>query len=265
MSSQVISIANLDPVWQDVCLSGMQVMLARTPQDIRAAQKLRYEVFYEEMGAIPSPETEKNKYDGDAIDDHCDHLLVVDTNNNNNVIATYRLLRREKAKNLGRFYTASEYNIKPIIDFDGNILELGRSCVAKNHRTKPTMKLLWRGLGTYINLYSIDLMFGCASLAGTNPDDHAKALTYLYHNHLAPKEIRPRTLEDYYVNMDRCSLSDKDARRTLAQLPPLIKAYLRVGGFVGDGAYIDKQFNTTDVCIVVKTHLIEDRYIRQYF
>jgi len=107
-------------------------------------------------------------------------------------------------------------------------------------------------------------MFGCASLPGTDPDQLAVPLSYLYHHHLAPTELRTRALPERYVDMRRCDPASIDAERTLGMLPPLIKGYLRLGGFVGDGAVIDRQFNTTDVCVVVKTDLVTEKYSRHY-
>jgi putative hemolysin len=126
------------------------------------------------------------------------------------------------------------------------------------------MQLLWRGIAAYVFLHRIDLMFGCASLPGTNPDAIATELTYLYHHHLAPPALRPRALPERYVDMQRVDPSSLDPRRALVALPPLIKGYLRLGGFVGDGAVIDPQFNTTDVAVVVKTDLVTDKYYRHY-
>jgi putative hemolysin len=126
------------------------------------------------------------------------------------------------------------------------------------------MQLLWRGIAAYVFHYQIDLMFGCASLHGTDPDALAPELTYLYYNHLAPPAVRPRALPHRYVDMRRLMPNMLDAKRVQAQLPPLIKGYLRLGGFVGDGAVIDRQFNTTDVAVVVKTDLVTDKYYRHY-
>jgi putative hemolysin len=107
-------------------------------------------------------------------------------------------------------------------------------------------------------------MFGCASLPGTDPAALALPLSYLYHNHLAPAPLRPVALADRYISMDLMPADRIDPRAALALLPPLVKGYLRLGGFIGDGAVIDEQFNTTDVCIVVKTDLITDKYFRHY-
>lgn len=251
----------------DVRFGSLQVRLAVTPEDIDAAQALRYRVFYEEMGAKPSPEMALRQRDFDDYDQVCDHLLAVDHDRGERaeaVVGTYRLIRRSAAKQVGRFYSEAEYDIANIIAYPGEILELGRSCVDARARNQVTLQLLWRGNAAYVFHHKIDLMFGCASLPGTDPDALAAPLSYLHHHHLAPPALRPRALPDRYVNMNRLPSGAYDVRRTLAELPPLIKGYLRLGGFVGDGAVIDHQFNTTDVSIVVKTDLVTDKYYRHY-
>jgi putative hemolysin len=243
------------------------VRIATTQAEIDAVQALRYRVFYDEMGAIPTPEAARTRRDADAFDAVADHLLVVDHmigDGPESVVGTYRLIRKEAADAVGRFYSSDEYDISKMLAFPGRLLELGRSCVSPAHRGRATMQLLWRGIAAYVNLHRIDLMFGCASLPGIDPDQNAEQLTYLYENHLAPEEIRPRALESRYVEMRRIDPATLDARRTLAGLPPLVKGYLRLGGFVGDGAVIDTQFNTTDVAVVVKTDLVTQKYLRHY-
>ena len=243
------------------------VRIAATPQEIDAAQALRYRVFYDEMGAKPGKDAIVSHRDRDEFDAVADHLLVVDHAigpGPEGVVGTYRLIRQAAAARIGRFYSADEYDISTVIAFPGNVMELGRSCVHADYRGRAAMQLLWRGIAAYVFLHRIDLMFGCASLPGTDPDAIATELTYLYHNHLAPPAIRPRALPGRYVDMRRVSPASFDPRRALAALPPLIKGYLRLGGFVGDGAVIDPQFNTTDVAVVVKTDLVTDKYYRHY-
>jgi putative hemolysin len=126
------------------------------------------------------------------------------------------------------------------------------------------MQLLWNGIAAYVFHYDVTLMFGCASLPGTDPDALATPLSYLHYYHLAPSALRPRALNERYVDMRRLSIGAIDRGRTLTALPPLIKGYLRLGGFVGDGAVIDEQFNTTDICILVKTNLVTAKYSRHY-
>lgn len=243
------------------------VRLAGADDEVDAVQALRYRIFYEEMGASADPRTVRSKRDRDAFDEVADHLLVLDHALGPGlkaVVGTYRLIQRDAAAKLGRFYSASEYDIAPILSFPGRIMELGRSCVDAGYRNRAVMQLLWRGIAAYVFHYRIDLMFGCASLYNTDPEELATELTYLYYNHLAPPALRPRALPHQYVDMRRLPPAEIDARRALAQLPPLIKGYLRLGGFVGDGAVIDQQFNTTDVAVVVKTDLVTDKYYRHY-
>jgi putative hemolysin len=246
----------------------LAVRLAKNEAEILASQRLRYKVFYEEMAARPSGDMARERRDYDGFDPHCDHLLVVDLSAGYNpadyLVGTYRLIRRAAAQHQGGFYTAGEFDIAKIEALSGEILELGRSCVAREHRNRPTMQLMWLGISTYVLHYDIGIMFGCASLAGTNVDAVAQQLSYLYHFHLAPEAFRPRALPGRHAGMNLIAKDDIDPRRALAALPPLIKGYLRLGGFVGDGAVIDEQFNTIDVCIQVKTELVTEKYQRHY-
>jgi len=243
------------------------VRIAATEEEREAAQALRYRVFYEEMGARPDSRTARLRRDVDEFDDYADHLLVIDhaiSSGAKGVVGTYRLMQGDAAKKLGRFYTSSEYDISPLTDFPGRLLEVGRSCVDQRYRGRSAMQLLWRGIASYIFLHRIDVLFGCASLPGTDPDAVSDELTYLYHNHLAPPALRVRAVPERRVEMLRSDPQLLDHRRSLARLPPLIKGYLRLGGYVGDGAVIDEQFNTTDVAVLVKSELLADKYYRHY-
>ena len=251
----------------DIRSGPLQVRLAESAADIDAVQALRYRIFYESLGARPLPEMLRRQRDFDRFDNDCDHLLVLDRGNgrgSNPVVGTYRLLRRDAARRLGGFYSANEYDIAPLVAHRGEILELGRSCVDAAYRQRPAMQLLWNGIAAYVFHHDITLMFGCASLPGTDPDALATPLSYLHYYHLAPSSLRPRALSERYVDMRRLSIDAIDPGRALAALPPLIKGYLRLGGFVGDGAVIDEQFNTVDVCILVKTDLVTSKYSRHY-
>jgi putative hemolysin len=243
------------------------VRLADGRVEIDAVQALRYRVFYQEMGARADPDTTGSQRDKDVYDTVADHLLVVDHSlgeGPESVVGTYRLIQREAAARIGHFYSSDEYDIRPIEAIPGRILELGRSCVDNGYRNRSVMQLLWRGIAAYVFQHKIELMFGCASLPGIDPDAIATELTYLYYNHLAPAAIRPRALPHRYIEMRRLDREEIDPRAALTRLPPLIKGYLRLGGFVGDGAVIDQQFNTTDVAVVVQTDLVTDKYYKHY-
>lgn len=243
------------------------VRLATAMDELDAVQALRYRVFYREMGAKPDAEAIATERDRDRFDAIADHLLVINHDLGDGaagVVGTYRLIRQEAAAHIGRFYSADEYDLSVLQRFPGRLLELGRSCVDTAYRSRAVMQMLWRGIAAYVFLHEIDLMFGCASLPGTDPDALATELSYLYTAHLAPEQIRPRALPSRFVDMERLVPDMIDQKRVLNALPPLIKGYLRLGGFVGDGAVIDWQFNTTDIAVVVQTDLVTEKYYRHY-
>ncbi len=255
------------PGFGELRSGNLGVRLAVDAAEVDAVQALRYRVFYQEMGAHADAATRASHRDRDAFDDVADHLLVVDHDRGEgaaSVVGTYRLTRRPGAAKLGRWYSAAEYDISRLVAFEGEVLELGRSCVDDAYRTRGTLQLLWGGIAAYVFKHRIALMFGCASLPGTDLDALADQLTYLHANHLAPEEIRPRAVADRFVEMRRKDPALVNVKQTLVALPPLVKGYLRLGGFVGDGAVLDPQFNTTDVAVVVKTDLVTDKYYRHY-
>jgi len=252
---------------QPLVSGSLEVKIATSEEDIHAAKRLRYQVFYEEMGAIPSPAARASRLDEDPFDDVADHLLVLDHTRGKGpeaVVGTYRLIRRAGAVDAGGFYTADEFDISKLEAQPGEILELGRSCTADGYRIRPTMQLLWKGIAAYVFQNDIALMFGCASLPGNDAAALRTQLGYLHHNHLAPERIRASALPERYTEMNLVSAEEIDARRVAAALPPLIKGYLRLGGYVGHGAVVDHQFNTTDVCVIVETSNVSDKYYKHY-
>jgi putative hemolysin len=253
-----------EPDFTAITMGSTELRLARGIGDIEAAQELRYRVFYEEMGAEPSHESAGLGLDRDSFDAAAEHLLVIDHARGGEVVGTYRLLRRRFSEKSGGFYTSREFDISKLTRAKGEILELGRSCVAREFRSRATMSLLWRGLAAYAFEHKIELMFGCASFPGADPAVHAEALSYLHQNHLAPRDLRPSALPARYVDMNVSGAREIETKRAIASLPPLIKGYMRLGGWVGDGAVIDHQFNTTDVCIIVKMENLTRRYSRHY-
>lgn len=248
-------------------LASLELRVAETAAEIEAAQALRYRVFYEELNAKPTPEMSALRRDFDSFDPYCDHLIIIDRVKGEGaagIIATYRLMRREQAVRRGQFYSIDEYDISALVNYRGGILELGRSCVDPAYRTKAAMQLMWKGIADYILHYKIGVLFGCASFPGTDPQEHQMALSYLYHRHLAPPEYRARALPGRYVSMNMVPLSEINEKRAFLALPPLIKGYLRLGGFVGDGAVVDPQFGTVDVSVVVVHDLIAGKYTKHY-
>jgi len=245
----------------------LEVRLANSANEVEAAQALRYKVFYEEMGARPTPQMRRLRRDFDEIDERSDHLVVRDPlreGPTGAIVGTYRLIRGDRVKRLDEFYSSSEYDLSPIARFSGTVLELGRSCVAPDYRCRSVMQLLWRGIADYVSAKGIGLMFGCGSLPGADIERHADTLSYLHARHLAPEALRIRARADRYEPMGLRDPAKLDVKAALAGLPPLIKGYLRLGGVVGDGAVLDREFNTTDICIIVETSRITDKYARKF-
>jgi putative hemolysin len=252
----------------------LEVRLAVTAADVRRAQRLRYEVFYEEMSAVPAAAMRLARRDFDAFDSFCDHLLVLDHDSCRmvrgkrvpRVVGTYRLLRQEIAARHGGFYTAGEFDIAPLLARHPHrrFLELGRSCVLSSYRNKRTVELLWHGIWAYVRHHRIDVMFGCASLEGVDPRTLARPLAFLHHFAPTDPEWSADALPRNAAAMDLMAMEAIDTKAALVELPPLIKGYLRLGAQIGRGAVVDRQFGTTDVLIVLPIERINPRYLDHF-
>ena len=231
--------------------------LAQTPQELMAAQRLRYKVFVEELGGHGDLVDDQNRLEKDRFDPHYDHLILIDdaleADPIDKVVGVYRLLSSDKLQDVGQFYTESEYDLSVLKASDRKLLELGRSCLHPDYRGGAAMFHLWNGLAAYVLENNIEVLFGVASFHGTDAKALAAPLSLLHHRHLAPKDLRVRANPAHFQSMDLIAETDIDRRTAMLEVPALIKAYLRLGGFVGEGAFVDKEFNTTDVCLVMDT------------
>lgn len=260
------------PVTGDVFgrIGNLETRLARNEREIDAAQAVRYRVFVEEMHAQLPADAMRMKRDIDSYDAICDHLLVLDHSiegdTEDQIVGTYRLLRQEVAMAHGGFYSASEFETEALIARhpDKQFMELGRSCVLPAYRTKRIVELLWQGNWAYAVKHGMGAMFGCASFPGIRPEEHALALSFLYHNVRAQGEWAADALPSLARTMDLMPAEAINARKALMALPPLIKGYLRLGAMVGSQAVVDHAFNTTDVLIVLPIASISDRYVNHY-
>ena len=257
--------------WDRVDTASLIVRLARSRREIVQAQALRYRIFYQEMGATSSLKHKLLRRDVDRFDRVCDHLLVLAPRRrrlvpyiSGAVVGAYRLMRSEIAARKRGFYSADEFDLSPITSSYNRSLELGRSCVDPDYRTRAVIDRLWRAIAGYVVEHEVDVLFGCASFPSADPEEHATSLSYLHHYHSAPMDCRVRALDHRYTDMARIAKDDIDPKRTWAKLPPLLKGYLRLGAVIGDGAVVDKNFNTTDVCVILPTKEIKDRYLRRY-
>jgi putative hemolysin len=237
--------------------SAYVVKLAETEAERLGAQRLRYRVFIEEMGAAATPEARAARLESDPFDPYFDHLILMTrapaADPLDRVVGVYRLMRRAAARAGIGFYGATEYDLGPIEASGRESLELGRTCVDAAHRGGPAMQLLWSGLADYVLARDVEILFGAASFPGTDPAPFAEALSFLHHRHLAPPDLRVRARPEHRQPMDLVPREAIDPARALRAIPPLIKGYLRLGGVVGDGAYVDRAFNTIDVCVLMDT------------
>lgn len=238
-----------------------QVRLARTEADVQAAQRLRYEVFIEELGGGGALVDHAARLEKDRFDPFFDHLLLTDRRNGN-LAGVYRVMRSDMALRAGGFYSEQEYDLAPLRASGRRLLELGRSCLHPAYRGGAAMHYLWGALAQYVADHAIEVLFGVASFRGTDPAALAQPLSLLHHRHLAVPELRVRART--FHRMDLIPEADLDRRAATSALPSLIRAYLRLGGSVGEGAFVDHAFNTTDVCLILDTERMSPRGVRIY-
>lgn len=236
-----------------------ETRLAQSQADLEASQRLRYNVFVRELGAAAAGADHVAGLERDSYDPHLDHLLLLDhARTADPVVGVYRLLRGDQRDDLGQFYTEAEFDLGAILASGRRLLELGRSCLHMDYRGGAAMYHLWQGIATYVEAHQIDILFGVASFRGTDPHALAEPLSNLHYAHLAPESLRPRASP--YNPMNLLPAHQVNRPAAIKATPSLIKAYLRLGGVVGDGAYVDHDFNTTDVCLVLDMHNLSDRH-----
>lgn len=247
-----------------------EVRLTRNKEERRQVRQLRYDVFVEEEGASATDEQKNLREEYDAFDRYAEYLAVF---HNGKIVGTYRIIDRNAAEKMGSFYTESEFNISKIKKVDGNIAEMSRACVNREYRDNAlVMRMLWAGLGEYVVRRKIAILFGVASWVGTKPVESAQAISYLYYNHLTPLGLRATVLSENFADgvnpklsrmniLPREFVDETDARH---QMTPLIKGYLRLGATFGKGVFIDKQFNSYDVFVMVQTKNIDAAYQKHF-
>lgn len=240
--------------------SSLHVSVATSEDDIRAAQRLRYDVFVAELGGDGPMVDHSNRLEMDAFDAFADHLVLKDDSRRDDatrgVVGVYRLMTRQHAAAAGRFYSESEFDLSILKSSDRHLLELGRTCLHRDMRSGAGLMALWQGLADYVADRSIDLLFGTASFHGTDLLHLQNALSHLHHGYLAPPDLRVTSrTPDALAVLPADRIDRKSAMRTT---PALIKSYLRLGGFIGQGVFVDHAFNTTDVCMLLETGNLRD-------
>jgi len=238
---------------------------ARDEADMLAAQRLRYDVFVRELGGDGSLVDHANRLERDSYDPFYDHLILFDrAREGTPAVGVYRLLCGDRLANNsggpGRFYSEEEYDLSQLRASGRKLMELGRSCLHPDYRGGTAMVILWNGLADYVTRHGIELLFGVASFHGTNMDTLKGPLSLLHHRHMAPAPLRARTHKPHYQSMNLLPEDQIDRPAAMRAVPALIKAYLRLGGCVGDGAFIDHDFNTTDIFLVMDTMAMSQKH-----
>ncbi len=234
----------------------LTVRAATTIEDILAAQRCRYTVFYEEKGAHPSPEILEQKRDFDDCDPYATHIIA---EQDGEVIATARLILSQNLPAGGKYYTEEFFNCDQILKKYTNIMEIGRACVREKYRSGKALSMVWKYAMSVIDETNTDLCFGCASFAGNNPKDHEHTLSYLHSLNLAPPEIRPQIIAEHKISIRQIPDDEINVRQALRGIPTLMRGYLKLGGMIADEAVIDYQFNTIFTCIFVDISKIPEQ------
>lgn len=254
--------AMASPVRFSIESNDFVVKIAETPEEVRGAQRLRFEVFNLEMneGLDSSWET---GLDQDQFDEHADHLIAIDKNNNK-IVGTYRMLRKSIANQNGGFYSEGEFDLTNLKQLPVEVLEMGRSCVHKDYRSGVVINLLWAGIAKYLKIADAKYLFGCGSLHTHDVDEVSQIYSYLKSKYFAPEEFRVKPVEKCVVPGLRDDLPADECRDVLKKIPPLLKGYFRAGALICGEPALDAEFGTTDFFILLPTDKIADRYQNHY-
>ncbi len=225
---------------------------------VTAAQTLRYDVFVTEMGGSGGDLTDHSAgSEADRFDAFGTHLILTDPLRDGAVIGTTRVLTEQGAAAAGGFATEAEFDIRGLRRSGRRMLEVGRTCLHPDYRGGAAMHHLWQGLAALVEDQDIEILFGLASFPGTDLSALAPPLACLHHLHQGPDELRPVSRQD--VRLDLPAVEGVDRRAAMLATPPLVKAYLRLGGKVGEGVFVDRAFGCVDVCMVLDTSTLGTR------
>lgn len=243
------------------------VKLADSKNEIKSAQKLRYQVFFSERNKKKIFNIDNFRKDSDKYDNYCDHIVVIHKKSKfskNKIVGTYRLLKQSVAENKSGFYSSEEYDLTKLLNSNKyfNMLELSRSCISKDFRNKNVLQLMWKEIYKYIENNKVDAMFGTASFLDTNLYNLSNQLIYLNNSHKMPNEIMVNALDKCRAKIDY-SRNIKMNLKLVKSLPTLIKGYLKLNAYIGDGAVVDHKFKTTDIFVFLPVNDINYQYVKR--
>ena len=231
-----------------------QVRFAQTLDEVRAAQALRYRVFYHEKQGNPTAEMIREKRDIDQWDENAFHIIVVDTRASDKIVGTLRLCLDSCLSPSQNFYTEETFDLSCLKNHFGSSLELSRFCIDPDGRGGAILMLIWKYAMSFIQDNEIQVMFGCASFSGADIVPHQPILNYLYDHHLAPEHLRPQPKVDDYIDLNALYEPNAIWEEAQKSIPTLLRGYLKLGAKISDAAIIDNAFNTVYVAIYVETH-----------
>lgn len=234
--------------------SRFRLGLAHSEEEVRAAQRLRYQVFAEELGA--QLDSRIAGHDSDLYDPFCEHLLVRETDSDR-VVGTYRILSPSAARKVGQYYSESEFSITRLQHLRSRMVEVGRSCIHPDFRGGAVIALLWSGLADYMVRNNYEYLIGCASI-GMADGGHNAANVF---NEIAEKQMAPI---EYHVFPKYPLPVEHLANRQPALIPPLIKGYLRAGAWVCGSPAWDPDFNTADLLLLLPLSRLNPRYLKHF-
>lgn len=240
----------------DFTKGNIRIKLAQTEEEYKQLYRLRY---FDLLLDYNSNNLKDDELDKDAYDDVCDHIIAVDVEKNE-VVGTYRVIKKSHLNNDMPFLTESEFDLTPLKKY--KLLELGRAVVKEEYRNGSVISLLWSGIIKYAVEEKMEYMIGTASFHGIDGDIYKNVLAYLYQNHLSPIDIRCKANENSYIDMSKLEYNSEEDMKNI--IPPLIKGYIRLGATIGDGAFVDVDFNSIDVLIVLKIDEINPKYLKRY-
>jgi putative hemolysin len=234
------------------------IVVAGTPDEVAAAQRLRYQVFAEELGArLHSAEP---GLDIDEMDPYCDHLLIREESTGQ-IVGTYRMLPPHRAQAAGRLYSDSEFDLAGLAEVRDQIVEAGRSCVHPDHRTGAVINLMWAGIARYLHLHGYRWLAGCASVSLADGGESADCVWALAREkHLAPPRLRVTPRRPYSVR----PAPTTERSRLLAAVPPLLRGYLRLGAWVGGPPAHDPDFDVADFFVLLPLDRVDPRYLKHF-
>lgn len=249
-------------------MGNFETRLASGLAELKAAQRVRFEVFCEELSAKTSLKNQQYRRDEDAHDQNCDHLLVLnrDYPQNEQIIGTQRFLIRTGESGPNQFYSRNEFDIAPLLSQHPKqvFMELGRSCILAEYRSKRTMELMWHGTWDYAVRNRVDFMFGCASFPTTDTESITQQLSFLVHQAPAEGKLSVTSSNPQAFEINDQAFDPSLMKKSIRALPPLIKGYLRLGAKFSKHAVRDLEFGTTDIMVILPVDAINPRYVAYY-